>query len=106
MENRDIIIKQIIRITDKMYPDAEIYLFGSQARREASSFSDWDILILLNSSDVSFETETELMDEFYELEIETGELISPLIYSKKNWFDKHNITPFYENVQKEGIKLK
>lgn len=46
------------------------------------------------------------MDEFYELELETGEIISPLIYSKTDWDRNHSFTPLYENIQKEGIKIK
>jgi hypothetical protein len=46
------------------------------------------------------------MDEFYDLELQTGEIFSPLIYSKKEWESNYSITPFYENIQKEGIRLK
>jgi hypothetical protein len=28
-----------------------------------------------------------------------------LILSRKNWETKHRITPFYKNVQKEGVVL-
>jgi hypothetical protein len=45
------------------------------------------------------------MNAFYELEIETGEVISPLIYSKTDWNENRLITPLFENVSKEGIKL-
>ena len=46
------------------------------------------------------------MDEFYELELDTGEIISPLIYSKTDWSNNRNVTPLYENIIKEGIKIK
>jgi hypothetical protein len=46
------------------------------------------------------------MDEFYDLELETGEIFSPLIYSKNDWNSNYSITPLYENIQKEGVKLK
>ena len=46
------------------------------------------------------------MDEFYELELETDEVISPLIYSKEDWRSNHSITPLYENIKKEGVRLK
>ncbi len=88
------------------YPDSEIYLYGSQARGDAKNLSDWDLLILLNSKKISFDLETKLMDEFYELELETGEIISPLIYSKTDWVRNHLFTPLYENIKKEGIKIK
>jgi predicted nucleotidyltransferase len=106
MSRRDKIINKIIGITDTKYPDAEIYLYGSRARGNAKKLSDWDLLILLNSKNISFDLETKLMDEFYELELETGAIISPLIYSKIDWVQNHSLTPLYDNIQKEGIRIK
>lgn len=106
MSNHDKIINKIISITSANYPDSEIFLFGSQARGNAKHFSDWDLLILLNSIRISFDLETKLMDDFYDLELETGELFSPLIYSKTDWNNNHSFTPLYENIQKEGIRIK
>ncbi|MCP4552988.1 MAG: nucleotidyltransferase domain-containing protein [Bacteroidetes bacterium] len=99
-------MKKIIGIANSKYPDSEMYLYGSQARGDARKLSDWDLLILLNSKSISFDIETKLMDDFYELELETGEIISPLIYSKADWNDKHYYTTLFENIEKEGIKIK
>ena len=93
-------------VVDNNAPDSEVYLYGSQARGNAKKLSDWDLLILLNTPNVSFDFETKFMDEFYELELKTGEIFSPLIYSKYDWDSNYSITPFYENIIKEGIKLK
>jgi predicted nucleotidyltransferase len=98
-------LARIIGIVSKTAPDAELYLYGSRARLDASKVSDWDLLILINSKKVSFSFETRFMDEFYDLEIETGEIISPLIYSKTDWNENHSITPLFENIQKEGIRI-
>jgi len=68
--------------------------------------SDWDLLILLNKKNISFDFETKFMDEFYEIELETGEIISPMIYAKNDWNEKHSITPLFENIQKEGVRIK
>ena len=46
------------------------------------------------------------MDDFYELELETGEIFSPLFYSKNDWNFNLKITPLFENIEKEGIKIK
>lgn len=100
--------KILIRIKDLVYktaPDAEVYLYGSRARGDSKTKSDWDLLILLNLQNFSFDFETKFIDEFYELEIETGEVISPLIYTKTDWFENHSFTPLFENVQREGVKL-
>jgi len=106
MSRKEKILRMIIKVVDKNAPDSEVYLYGSQARGSAKKLSDWDLLILLNRPSISFTLETKIMDDFYELELETGEVISPLIYSKSDWKNKYSITPLFENIKNEGIKLK
>jgi predicted nucleotidyltransferase len=100
------IINEIVRMANSKYPDSEIYLYGSQARGDSKKFSDWDLLILLNLQSIPFDLETKVMDDFYDVELETGAVISPLIYSKSDWNERHSLTPLYENIQKEGIRIK
>jgi predicted nucleotidyltransferase len=106
MSSREEIIDKIVKLANTKYPDSEIFLYGSRARGNVKSISDWDLLVLLNSPNIPFNMETKLMDEFYELELETGAIISPLIYSKTDWNRNHSITPLYENIKKEGVKIK
>lgn len=106
MEKSDSILRRIIDVVDKTVPNSEVYLYGSRARGTAKKDSDWDLLILLNNQFVSFDFETKVMDSFYDLEIETGEVVSPLIYSKKDWIVKHTATPLFKNISQEGIRLK
>lgn len=106
MSKKDTVLQKIIGVVNKTAPDSEVYLYGSQARGDSKKLSDWDLLILLNNKKISFEFETRFMNEFYDLELEIGEVISPLIYSKKDWDSSHFITPLYENIKKEGIKIK
>ena len=106
MMEKEQILQMIKSVVDKNAPDSEVYLYGSQARGKAKKLSDWDLLILLNTPNFSFAFETKLMDEFYELELKTGEIFSPLIYSKNDWDSNYTITPLYENIQKEGIRIK
>jgi uncharacterized protein len=106
MSRKEIILQKIIKVVDKNAPDSEVYLYGSQARGSAKKLSDWDLLILLNRQNISFDLETMFMNEFYELELETGEVISPLIYSKYDWNSKYSITPLFEKIKNEGIKIK
>jgi predicted nucleotidyltransferase len=46
MKNNDQIIDIIKKTAHEYLPDAEVLLFGSHARNEASSDSDYDILII------------------------------------------------------------
>jgi len=39
------------------------------------------------------------------LELNYEEIVSIIAFSKNEWYNKHSITPFYENVMKESIKL-
>ena len=106
MNDKGQIIEKIIKVVNDHAPDSEGYLYGSQARGDAKRLSDWDLLILLNRKNISFDFETKFMDEFYEIELETGEIISPLIYSKNEWNTRHSLTSLYDNIQKEGVKIK
>ncbi|GAB1450006.1 nucleotidyltransferase domain-containing protein [Draconibacterium sp.] len=105
MGKKEQILQKLIGVINKTAPDSEMYLYGSQARGDSKELSDWDLLILLNSQRISFDFETKLMDEFYDVELETGEIISPLIYSKNDWNDNHSITPLFKNIKKQGIRL-
>ena len=71
MSKKKKILRMIKKVVDKNAPDSEVYLYGSQARGTAKKPSDWDLLILLNTPDVSFDVEIKFMDEFYELELKT-----------------------------------
>ena len=106
MSRKEKILNKIIGVIDKNDPDSEVYLYGSRARGGARKLSDWDLLILLNRKSITFDLETRFMDELYEIELETGEIISPMIYTKMDWIENHSITPLFENIQKEGIRIK
>jgi predicted nucleotidyltransferase len=95
------LIRDSIHLLD---PQAEVILYGSRARGDERSDSDWDILILTNYP-VDLETERKFRDKLYDLELETGESFSVFAYSKNDWLTKQRITPFYQNVTQEGIRL-
>ena len=79
-------------------------LYGSRARGDAKSSSDWDILILLNKDKLVQEDYDKVSYPFVLLGCDLGEEINPIMYTQKEW-ESYNITPFYENVTKEGIKI-
>jgi predicted nucleotidyltransferase len=106
MISRKVILNKIKHKVYKTDPKAEIILFGSRARGDFEQLSDWDILILLNSKEIPFKMETDLIDDIYDVELETGEVISPLIYSKSEWNSLHKITPFFKVIEKEGVYVK
>lgn len=50
MQSKDKILNQIRTSVLEILPGSEIILFGSQARNDANDSSDYDLLIILNSS--------------------------------------------------------
>jgi uncharacterized protein len=42
---------------------------------------------------------------FYDLEFDTGEVISPMIYTEREWNSKYKVTPFYQNAMREDRLL-
>ncbi len=95
-------IKKIVRERD---PGAKIYLYGSRVKGMPGKYSDWDIVILLNKETISRQLEKEITYPLYDLEIETGEIISPTVYTQTEWHTRHKATPFYRSVMNEGRLL-
>lgn len=86
-------------------PDAQAILFGSEARGEAKQGSDIDVLILLDKDTLSPVEEDAITNPIYDIEIETGTIISPIVMTRKAWEAAKRKTLFYHNVMKDGILL-
>ncbi len=87
----------------KLEPESQIYLFGSRARNDFDTDSDWDILVLSPRKKITFDYELSLREPILNLEIETGEVVSLLVFSKEDWLAKQNISTLFHNVTNEGI---
>jgi len=85
-------------------PEGKVILFGSRARGEAREDSDWDLLILLNKPKIESTDFDRVAYPLCELGWKEGEQFSPKLYTMKEW-KKRSFTPFYKNIEKEGIEL-
>ncbi len=97
------LVKKKVRETE---PGATLILYGSHARGEQRDDSDLDILILVERENekMTWDEKMKVISAVSRLEWETGANISPVVYSKLGWTN-HKVTPFYENVNREGIVL-
>jgi predicted nucleotidyltransferase len=105
MIKRQKILLEIKRIVNSTEPKATVILFGSYARGDNKKFSDIDILILVDKDKITYSDEKRIKYPLYDLEFDSGIVISPIVFSRKDWESRHSITPFYKNVEREGILL-
>lgn len=80
------------------------YLYGSRARGDAHSDSDWDILILVNEPAARLELYDTLAYPLTELGWRYGVAIVPVIYSIDEWYDPAS-SLFRHNVEQDAIAL-
>ncbi len=103
--NPENILRRISKSIHATDSNAEAFLFGSRARGSNRSDSDWDILILIDNTDITNDIEDMFRDELYDIELETGQIISTMIYSKSFWNTSLVYSPLYQNVKSEGIRI-
>jgi len=100
------ILLEIKRRVAEVEPEAQVLVYGSYARGEQGPDSDIDLLILLpNGERVGYDEGMRIKSPLYRLEWNTGTIISPLVYTRKEWLERHKGTPFFYNVQREAVAL-
>ena len=100
MEHAEVIenIKQVAR--DVLPKGSTLYLYGSRARGDYHEDSDWDLLLLLDQSEVNFRAREDLEFPFVDKGWDIGEDISARAYTKDQWFNGPH-TMFYFNVEQD-----
>jgi len=101
---KEIVLAMIKKQVREIDPLADIILYGSRARGDARPDSDWDILILVNST-ADIETEKIFRHKLFDVELELGEAFSTFVYNKQEWNSKYWMTPLYKNISNEGIMI-
>ena len=99
------VVERIRQAAYKMGPLVKTILYGSEARGDAHPDSDIDLLVLVDKDKLSYADKDSIIASFYDIELETGVIISTLIMPRKEWENRPFLTPFQYNVNKEGIIL-
>jgi uncharacterized protein len=103
--DQESLLKRVKRALHEIAPEAKIILYGSRAREDASSESDWDFLILVDDpiNDARIDA---IRHRLYEIEWESGEVLGSIVRSRQDWDSLcFQAIPFYRNVAREGRVL-
>ena len=103
--DRDTLLKEVKEAIREIEPTAEVVLYGSRARGDSGTGSDWDFLILVDGP-VDDERVDRIRHRLYEIEWASGQILSSIVRSRQQW-SSHPLrdTPFHRNVELEGITL-
>lgn len=85
---------------------SKIIVYGSYARGDYKKNSDIDVMILTSLSKEEIEqVENHIFDLAFDLELETGIVINPVLENEVHYRYWLGALPFYDNVEKEGIVI-
>ena len=103
--DRGEVISSIKEVAKSVLPtNSHLLLYGSRARNDAHKGSDWDLLILLDKPQIEESDYDNVSFPFTLLGWNIGELISPQMYTKKEW-EEISYLPFHKNVEQDKIVL-
>ena len=102
IEHKEIIAK-VKRIVFRYDANAVIKLFGSRARGDYETESDYDFLILTEWEDIENLKKKLRNDILEEIEWVTYENIQTIVKNKKVWENDYLVTGIYQSIKEDGI---
>lgn len=90
------------RLTNELGQPVKVILFGSQARGDATKYSDIDLLVVLPSVDKK--TRKLISNVAWEIGFDAGKMISTFPTTKDE-MKNYAISPFYRSIKEEGIAV-
>ena len=96
---------QIQSLGRKVLPKgSHLLLYGSRARGDNRADSDWDLLVLVDKEKQQLQDFDLYAYPFIEMGWQIGSEINPMLYTRKEWQQRH-FTPFFKNVEQDKVVL-
>ena len=85
---------------------SKLIVYGSYARGDYKGNSDIDVMILTPLSKEEIEKiEDDIFNLAFDLELESGIVINPVLENETHYKYWLGALPFYDNVEREGIVI-
>lgn len=92
-------LSQLANVARTTIPEGgSVWLYGSRARGEARSDSDWDLLVLIDKPQAERDDFDRYCYPMIEYGWKYGADLSPQLYTKKEWESMRH-TPYAQNVE-------
>lgn len=88
------------RLTESLGKPVKVIMFGSQARGDATKYSDIDLFVIVPALDDK--VRYLISDVTWEVGFEAGKVISAIPTTQEK-MKRYAFLPLYKNVKKEGI---
>jgi predicted nucleotidyltransferase len=102
---KSVLLDKVKNAVMQIEPTAEIILYGSRAREDFHTGSDWDFMILVDGV-VDDKRTDKIRHQLYEIEWETGDVLCSIVRSRIEWESpEYRIIPLYKNIKLEGVTI-
>lgn len=101
------VVTQFAREAKKIYGTAlqDVILYGSCARGDFADDSDIDIMVLLDVRQEEIgEARKKILDVSDQIDLEYDVVLAPVIQSWQLYQQYMEVSGFYQNVGREGVK--
>jgi predicted nucleotidyltransferase len=95
-------VQELRQVLARDYGLVELRLIGSKARGDSGPESDIDVVIVLEDCD--WQRKRRVFRLCFELSLKFDVLLAPIVFTRERFnSDRNRTTPFYQNVQREGV---
>lgn len=104
MVDQDEILKTIKTLVREEIPESKVYLFGSRARGDWHSESDWDILVLTKNK-YPKAMKWKIHDKLFPLSVEAGTIFQFIVATQDEWENNPAYYTFQNSIKNELMSL-